>query len=125
MNSMRAELRHLADGGSIVNIASNLGSRGETRSAAYATSKHAVIGLTRCAARDYGSRGIRVNTVAPGPTETPLFDSVTQGNPPPPISVLGRFGRAEEIANSIAWLLGPESSYATGELFRIDGGEFC
>ncbi|KAM5352897.1 hypothetical protein ACJ41O_005619 [Fusarium nematophilum] len=125
MNSLRAELRHLIDGGSIVNIASNLGSRGETRSSAYSTSKHAVIGLTRCAARDYGSRGIRVNTVAPGPTVTPLFDSVTQGNPPPPVSVLGRFGKPEEIAYSIVWLLGPESTHVTGELFRIDGGEFC
>ncbi|KAJ3541399.1 hypothetical protein NM208_g4629 [Fusarium decemcellulare] len=125
MNCLRAQLRHIVDGGSIVNIASNLGTRGETRSSAYATSKHAVIGLTRCAARDYGSRGIRVNTVAPGPTKTPLFDGVVQGNPPPPASVLGKFAKPEEIAYSIAWLLGPESTHATGELFRIDGGEFC
>ncbi|UPK92243.1 hypothetical protein LCI18_003178 [Fusarium solani-melongenae] len=125
MNSLRAELRHLADGGSIVNVASNLGSRGEARASAYATSKHAVIGLTKCAAREYGSRGIRVNTVAPGPTRTPLFDNVVQGNPPPPDSVLGRYGKPEEIAFAIAWLLGPESTNTTGELFRIDGGEFC
>lgn len=125
MNSMRAELRHLEDGGSIVNISSIHGTRGEAGCAAYSTSKHAVIGLTRCAARDYGSRGIRVNTVAPGSTLTPLLDAVVQGNPPPPTSVLGRFGQPEEIANLIVWLLGPESTFVTGELYRVDGGEFC
>lgn len=125
MNALRAELRSLVDGGSIVNVASNLACRGETRSTAYSTSKHAVVGLTRCAARDYGSRGIRVNTVAPGPTVTPLFDSVTQGNPPMPAAVLGRYGKPEEVAYSIAWLLGPESTHVTGELVRVDGGEFC
>jgi NAD(P)-dependent dehydrogenase (short-subunit alcohol dehydrogenase family) len=125
MNSMRAELKHLADGGSIVNISSQDGSRGEARCSAYCTSKHAVIGLTRCAAREYGHRGIRVNTVGPGPTRTPLFDSVVQGNPPPATNALQRFGEPNDIAYAIAWLLGPESKFATGELFRVDGGEFC
>jgi NAD(P)-dependent dehydrogenase (short-subunit alcohol dehydrogenase family) len=125
MNSMRAELKHLVDGGSIVNVSSQDGSRGVARCSAYCTSKHAVLALTRCAAREYGSRGIRVNTVGPGATRTPLFDSVVQGNPPPPAVALERYGEPEEIAYAIAWLLGPESKFATGELFRIDGGEFC
>ncbi|KAJ5814249.1 uncharacterized protein N7503_000999 [Penicillium pulvis] len=125
MNSMRAELKHVVDGGSIVNISSQDGSRGVARCSAYCTSKHAVLALTRCAAREYGSRGIRVNTVGPGATKTPLFDSVVQGNPPPPAVALERYGEPEEIAYAIAWLLGPESKYTTGELFRIDGGEFC
>ncbi|KAF5023781.1 hypothetical protein F66182_4137 [Fusarium sp. NRRL 66182] len=125
MNSLRAELRHLADGGSIVNISSNLGSRGEAGGSAYVTSKHALTGLTRCAAKDFAHRGIRVNTVAPGPTKTPLFHSQVKGNPPPPDAILGRFGEPDEVAYLIAWLLGPESTYVTGELYRIDGGEFC
>lgn len=122
---MRAELRHLADGGSIVNVSSQHGSRGEARCSAYCTSKHAIMGLTRCAAREYGHRGIRVNTVGPGPTKTPLFDSVVQGEAPPAANFLGRYGEPDQIAYAIAWLLGPESKYTTGELFRIDGGEFC
>lgn len=122
---MRAELRHLADGGSIVNISSINGTRGGACTAAYTTSKHAVIGLARCAAREYGSRGIRVNTVAPGSTVTPLLENVVQGNPPPPTAVLGRFAKPEEIASAIVWLLGPESSFVTGEVYRVDGGEFC
>ncbi|KAF9891539.1 hypothetical protein FE257_004006 [Aspergillus nanangensis] len=125
MNSMRAELKHLVDGGSIVNISSQDGSRGEARCSAYCTSKHAVLALTRCAAREYGSRGIRVNTVGPGATKTPLFHSVVQGTPPPPTTALRRYAEPEEIAYAIAWLLGPESKFTTGELFRIDGGEFC
>jgi NAD(P)-dependent dehydrogenase (short-subunit alcohol dehydrogenase family) len=122
---MRAELQHMADGGSIVNISSYQGTRGGANCSAYATSKHAIIGLTRCAAREYGSRGINVNVVAPGATKTPLFTNTVKGNPPPPTAVLNRFGEPDEIAFLITWLLGPESKYVTGECYRIDGGEFC
>lgn len=126
MNCLRAELKNIKDGGSIVNISSNHGSRGEAGCSAYVTSKHAIIGLTRCAARDYGSRGIRVNTVAPGPTKTPLFiNTVGDNEPPEPLAALKRFAEPEEVGNLIAWLLGPESTYVTGELYRVDGGEFC
>lgn len=122
---MRAELRHLVDGGSVVNTSSVQGTRGGAGCSAYVTSKHAVIGLTRCAARDYGSRGIRVNAVAPGATLTPLMTNVVGDDPPPPTSALQRYGQPEEIANLITWLLGPESKYVTGETYRIDGGEVC
>ncbi|KAF4454816.1 hypothetical protein FALBO_15755 [Fusarium albosuccineum] len=125
MHSLRAELRHIQDGGSIVNISSNLGSKGGPGCAPYATSKHAVIGLTKCAAHDYGSRGIRVNAVSPGGTYGPLMTSVVGNNPPPPISVLGKYGQPEEVASLIAWLLGPESTHSSGGIFRVDGGEFC
>ncbi len=124
MNCLRAELRHIVDGGSIVNISSTQGSRGGAGCTAYVTSKHAVIGLTKCAARDFGSRGIRVNTVSPGSTMTPLLAAVVQGNLPPATSVLGRYGQPDEVAFLITWLLGPESKWVTGELYRVDGGEF-
>jgi NAD(P)-dependent dehydrogenase (short-subunit alcohol dehydrogenase family) len=125
MHCLRAELRHLQDGGSIVNIASNQGSRGGPGCAPYATSKHAVIGLTRCAAHDYGSRQIRVNVVAPGGTHGPLMKSVVGDNPPPPVSVLGKYAQPEEVASMVSWLLGPESTHTSGEIFRVDGGEFA
>jgi NAD(P)-dependent dehydrogenase (short-subunit alcohol dehydrogenase family) len=50
--------------------------------------------------------------------------AVVGDNPPPPTSVLGRYGKPEEVAYLIAWLLGPESQWITGELYRVDGGEF-
>ncbi|TPX17902.1 uncharacterized protein E0L32_003003 [Thyridium curvatum] len=125
MHCLRAELRHIQDGGSIVNIASNQGSRGAPGCAPYATSKHAVIGLTRCAAHDYGSRQIRVNVVAPGGTHGPLMKSVVGDKPPPPVSVLGKYAQPEEVASMITWLLGPESTHTSGEIFRVDGGEFA
>ncbi|KAG5655239.1 hypothetical protein KAF25_001992 [Fusarium avenaceum] len=125
MHCLRAELRHLQDGGSIVNISSNQGSKGAPGCAAYATSKHAVIGLSRCAAHDYGSRGIRVNVVSPGGTHGPLMKSVVGDSPPPPPSVMGKYGQPEEVASLIAWLLGPESTHSSGGIFRVDGGEFC
>ncbi|CAG9996246.1 unnamed protein product [Clonostachys byssicola] len=125
MYSLRAELRHLSDGGSIVNISSNQGCRGGPGCAAYSTSKHAVIGLTKCAAHDYGARGIRVNTVAPGGTHGPLMKSVVGDVPPPSPNVLRKYAKPEEIASMIVWLLGPESTHCSGELFRVDGGDFA
>ncbi|KAH7207837.1 3-oxoacyl-reductase [Fusarium redolens] len=110
MHSLRAELRHMQPGGSIVNIASNLGSKGAPGYAPYATSKHA---------------GIRINVVSPGGTQGPLMRSVVGDNPPPPLSVLGKYGQPEEVAFQIAWLLGPESTHSSGSVFRVDGGEFC
>ncbi|KAH7472984.1 hypothetical protein FOMA001_g12816 [Fusarium oxysporum f. sp. matthiolae] len=125
MHSLRAQLRHIQSGGSIVNIASNLGSKGAPDCAPYATSKHAVIGLSMSAAHDYGSQGIRINVVSPGGTQGPLMRSVVGDNPPPPPSVLGKYGQPEEVAFQIAWLLGPESTHSSGSIFRVDGGEFC
>ncbi|KAF5601191.1 hypothetical protein FPCIR_2373 [Fusarium pseudocircinatum] len=125
MHSLRAELRHMQPGGSIVNIASNLGSKGAPGCAPYATSKHAVIGLTMSAAHDYGSQGIRINVVSPGGTHGPLMRSVVGDKPPPPPSVLGKYGQPEEVALQIAWLLGPEGTHSSGSIFRVDGGEFC
>lgn len=126
MYSLRAELKHIKDGGSIVNIASNQGSAaGFSGCAAYTTSKHAVLGLTKSAARDYGSRGVRINAVAPGGTYGPLMSSVVGNSPPPATNALQKYGTPEEVANMIVWLLGPESTHSSGELFRVDGGLFA
>ncbi|KAM3070370.1 hypothetical protein ACMFMG_010199 [Clarireedia jacksonii] len=124
MYSLRAELQKIEDGGSIVNIASIQGTRGFGGSAAYTTSKHGVIGLTRSAAQEVGDRNIRVNAVAPGAIETPLLaqarEVVGDGINPP--AALKRIAGPEEIAAVIVFLLSQESSYVTGAVYAADGG---
>lgn len=97
-------------------------------SAAYVSSKHGVIGLTRSAAKENGHRNVRVNVVAPGSIETPLLKQALEGNPDETSgnpAVIKRLGTAEEMANMIAFLVGPESSYTTGSVFGADGGWDC
>jgi len=126
MYSMRAELNHISDRGSIVNIASIQGVMGFSGSGAYSASKHGLIGLTRCAAKEVGDREIRVNAVAPGSILTPLLVKAKEINPdegnPTPIK---RSGTPEEIAAIVAFLLGPESTFVTGSVYGGDGGWDC
>src|SRR3954466_3222981 len=92
-------------------------------SGAYAASKHGVIGLTRCAAKEVGEREIRVNAVAPGAILTPLLKRAQEINPAEDNpSAIKRKGTAEEMAGIIAFLLGPESTYVTGSVYGGDGG---
>ncbi|KAM3414436.1 hypothetical protein BST61_g9601 [Cercospora zeina] len=125
LHCLRAELKHISEGGSVVNVSSEKGSRGHAKAAAYSTSKHAVIGLSRCAALEGAARQVRVNTVAPGGTLTPMMLNVVKDNMPPAPNPLQRHGQPEEVANAIVWLLGSESSFITGELHHVDGGLFC
>lgn len=125
MHCLRAKSKHIADGGSIVNISSHQGSEGGPGCAACSTSKHAVLGLTKCAALDYGSRKIRVNAVAPAGTFGPLMSSVVGDNPPPFSNALKKYGTPEEVAYMIIWLLGSEGTHCSGELYRVDGGIFA
>lgn len=127
----RAGLRAMPDGGAIVNLASNAGSRGVPRYGAYVAGKHAVIGLTRTAALEGARAGVRVNAVAPGPTQTRIMDDVAASFDAPPDETLRklvsanpsrRFGEPAEIAQAIVWLLGPQSSYVTGAVIAVDGG---
>jgi len=112
-------------GGSIVNIASISGLRASTLRVAYGTSKAALIHLTRQQAVEYGTMGIRVNAIAPGPVETEMAKQVHS----PAIRAdyhdsipLGRYGTMEEIASAIGFLCSPGASYVNGQVLAVDGG---
>jgi NAD(P)-dependent dehydrogenase (short-subunit alcohol dehydrogenase family) len=114
-------------GGSIINIASGAGIRGFGVALPYAVSKAGIIHLTTTAAAQYTPQGIRVNCIAPGPTDTPQmrgstastegFQASEQAHP------MGRVGRPEEIANAILFLASDEASFVSGTTFIVDGGQ--
>ncbi|KAH6694161.1 short chain dehydrogenase/ reductase [Plectosphaerella plurivora] len=127
MYCLRAELGVIEDKGSIVNMASIHGSVGLANHAAYAASKHGVLGMTKAAAKENGAREIRVNAVAPGPIYTPLMEKYLKDTGVPedapfdePIA-FRRYGTAEEVANVVVFLLGPESSFVSGSCYAVDG----
>ncbi|KAH8882806.1 NAD(P)-binding protein [Thozetella sp. PMI_491] len=127
MYCLRAELRKVADGGSIVNVSSIHGLKGFANHAAYDASKHAVIGLTKAAAQETGARGVRVNAVAPGAIYTPLmqqhWDRIGRPKDAPfdDPSAIPRQGIPEEVGNVIAFLLGPDSTFVSGAVYSVDG----
>lgn len=118
-------------GGAIVNTASMAGIRGAATFSPYVASKHAVVGLTRCAALEGAPYGIRVNAVAPGHIDTRMARALTeQIDPADPERIfqqtaarvpLGRYGTADEVAGLVVWLLSGEASYVTGGTHLIDG----
>ena len=112
-------------GGSIVNTSSTFGLNGYPGFSLYSGTKHAVTGMTKSAALDYGKRGIRVNAVAPGPIETPMLAKGFGDDPNgAPVVPMGRTGQPEEIADPVVFLLSDEARYVTGHTFPVDGG-FC
>jgi NAD(P)-dependent dehydrogenase (short-subunit alcohol dehydrogenase family) len=127
--SMKHELRVMqAKGtGSIVNISSTYGHAGAKGASIYAASKHAVEGLTKSAALEAAGSAVRVNAVAPGPTDTGMLDRFTgtaerkaglmAGVP------LGRLGRPEEIARAIVFIASDQASFMTGHILTADGGK--
>jgi NAD(P)-dependent dehydrogenase (short-subunit alcohol dehydrogenase family) len=115
--------------GAIVNTASVAGLVGAPLRAAYAGSKHAVVGLTKSAAAEYGRRGVRVNAVCPGIIRTAMMDrALARRRPeesqrdPGAASLLGRVGEAGEIAAAVLWLLSDAASYVTGHQLTVAGG---
>ena len=122
---MQHQLPHLLmTRGAVVNTASLWGVVGAAGMSAYAASKHGVIGLTQSAALEYGTRGVRINAIAPGPIQTPLTAAV-------PADVIGqiigrtaqqRYGQPHEVGEVVAWLCSDSASYVTGALVPVDGG---
>lgn len=122
--AVRAALRHLGDGGRVISIGSNVGERAVFPGLAlYAMSKTALVGLTRGLARELGPRGITVNLVNPGPTDT---DANPADGPNAAaiagFTALGRFAHPADIAATVAHLASPEAGYVTGAVINVDGG---
>ena len=113
-------------GGSIVLVSTAAAAIGLPNHEAIAAVKGGVDALVRSAAATYGPSGIRVNAVAPGLVETPLTRRITSNEKARESSrsmhALGRLGRPEDVAASIAWLLGDEASWVTGQTVGVDGG---
>lgn len=114
-------------GGAIVNNASVAGSVGLPGASTYVASKHAVLGLTRCAALEYAKQGVRVNAVSPAAIYSEMFDRFT-GGPESEFAAqlaamhpVGRIGTPEEVAAAVVFMLSAEASFITGHDFRVDG----
>jgi 3-oxoacyl-[acyl-carrier protein] reductase len=116
-------VRHMGEGGRIITIGSVVADRtGFPGASVYSMTKGAVAAMTRGFARDLGPRGITVNTVQPGPTETDMTGDENIRAMVRPLMALGRMGKDVEIASLVAYLASPEASFITGSALTIDGG---
>lgn len=136
---MREEIRRMLEqdpsGGAIVNVSSVNGLGGAARGSIYSATKAGVLSLSKSAAQEYASAGIRVNALAAGSFRTPMLESVfarvSGGDPEATLLIeeryrsqvpLGRIGEAAEAADAIVWLCSDASSYVTGHTLIVDGG---
>jgi glucose 1-dehydrogenase len=123
-----AQMLKQGDGGAIVNIGSVSSFRPQPNNAAYVAAKHGVIGLTKVASLENAPLGIRVNTVCPGAIDTPMIRGaletagLTEEEFAPVLSLLGRFGKPEEVGQASLWLCSDQSSYVTGAALSVDAG---
>jgi NAD(P)-dependent dehydrogenase (short-subunit alcohol dehydrogenase family) len=115
--------------GSIVNLASIAGLNGIQWAGPYASTKHAVGGLTKSSALDHAQQGLRINGVAPGAIKTDIIAKQLAGGDEnyneasiAAMHPMNRLGRPEEVANAICWLLSDEASFVTGHILNVDGG---
>jgi NAD(P)-dependent dehydrogenase (short-subunit alcohol dehydrogenase family) len=127
--SMKHEVRVMqAQGsGSIINISSTYGHEGAAGASVYVGSKHAVEGITKSVALEIAKSGIRVNAVAPGPTDSSMVTRFT-GTPEKKAALvttvpMGRLGLTEELANAIVFIASDEASFVNGHILNVDGGK--
>lgn len=120
----KAAVRHMGEGGRIVSIGSNLAVRvPDAGLSLYSLSKAALIGMTKGLARDLGPKGITVNVVHPGSTDTEMNPAGGPGaDGQRALMAIRRFGDAADVASLVAWLAGAEAGSVTGAEFTIDGG---
>ncbi|SIS66255.1 SDR family NAD(P)-dependent oxidoreductase [Salimicrobium flavidum] len=114
-------------GGAIVNTSSSAGVIGQDSVVTYSATKHGIVGLTKSMVAEYAKDGLRVNAIAPGPTETPMVKSYFEANPKMKESAekgipQQRLGTPEEVAELVTFLLTSKADYINGEVVRIDGG---
>lgn len=125
---MKHELPHIVETkGAIVNMASVAGLVGGRLGVAYYASKHGVVGLTKAAAMEYASKGVRINAIAPAVIPTPMtersfFHDAELTSRLTAMHPLGRFGTPEEVANAVVWLCSKGASFITGHTLPVDGG---
>ena len=127
--SMKYEIPRMLKqgGGAIVNCSSVAGVIGFPGIGIYVASKHAVIGLTKTAALEYGAQGIRINAVNPAVIDTEMVDRLAAGmnmkkDDLSTLHPIGRIGRVEEVAEAVLWLCSSKSSFVTGHSLIVDGG---
>jgi len=128
--SLKHEVRVMqveGNGGSIINISSTYGHEGAAGASVYVGSKHAVEGITKSVALEVARSGIRVNAVAPGPTDTGMltrFTSTPQNKAALVTTVpMARLGLAEEVANAVVFIASGEASFISGHILNVDGGK--
>ncbi|MDB9770863.1 SDR family oxidoreductase [Polaribacter sp.] len=114
-------------GGNIVNIASLAGLKASPNNISYSASKFAVVGMTKSVAMEYATKNIRVNAVCPGYTESALLTQLINAKPEmdavlKSVIPMKRYGRAEEIADTVVWLASDNTQFMTGQTITLDGG---
>jgi NAD(P)-dependent dehydrogenase (short-subunit alcohol dehydrogenase family) len=128
---MKYEIPQMAEGGVIINMSSIAGlGANEMMGCAYTASKHAIIGMTKTAAREYAGKSIRVNAICPGVITTDIakrsfLQDESVARKVLKMHPLGRFGTAQEVADAVLWLGSDQSAFMTGHALVLDGGASC